>query len=47
MSVTEADECAHKIIDLYGDMIRYSDNVQEPLQMVDRPAVPPVSVKSG
>ena len=47
MSVTEADECAHKIIDLYGDMIRYSDNVQEPLQIVDRPAVPPVSVKSG
>jgi len=47
MSVGEADECAHKMIDLYGDMIRYSDNVQEPLQIVDRPAVPPVSVKSG
>ena len=47
MSVTEADECAHKMIDLYRDMIRYSDNAQEPLQIVDRPAVPPVSVKSG
>ncbi len=30
MSAAEADECAHKIIDLYGDMIRYSDNAQEP-----------------
>jgi len=47
MSAAEADECAHKMIELYGDMIRYSDNVQEPLQIVDRPAVPPVSVKSG
>jgi len=32
MSVGEADECAHKMIDLYGDMIRYSDNVQQPLR---------------
>ncbi len=32
MSVAEADECAHKMIDLYGDMIRYSDNAQEPLR---------------
>ncbi len=47
MSVGEADECAHKMIDLYRDMIRYSDNAQQPLQIVDRPAVPPVSVKSG
>ncbi len=47
MSAAEADECAHKMIDLYRDMIRYSDNAQQPLQIVDRPAVPPVSVKSG
>ncbi len=47
MSIGEADECAHKMIDLYGDMIRYSDNAQQPLQIVDRPAVPSVSVKSG
>ena len=47
MSVGEADKCAHKMIDLYGDMIRYSDNAQQPLQIVDRPAVLPVSVKSG
>jgi len=32
MSVAEADDCAHKMIDLYGDMIRYSDNAQEPLR---------------
>ncbi len=49
MSVEEADECAHKIIDLYGDMIRYSDNAQEPLpmQIGDQPAVAPFLVKSG
>ncbi len=32
MSVEEADECAHKMIDLYRDMIRYSDNAQKPLR---------------
>ncbi len=49
MSVEEADECAHKIIDLYGDMIRYSDNAQEPrpMQIGDQPAVAPFLVKSG
>ncbi len=47
MSVKEADECAHKIIDLYRDMIRYSDNAQEPLPIGDQPAVPPFLVKSG
>ncbi len=47
MSVGEADQCAHKMIDLYRDMIRYSDNAQQSLQIVDRPAVPRVSVKSG
>ncbi len=47
MSVKEADECAHKIIDLYRDMIRYSDNAQQPLPIGDQPAVPPFLVKSG
>ncbi len=49
MSVEEADECSHKMIDLYGDMIRYSDNPQQalPLQIGDWPAVAPVLVKSG
>ena len=41
MSVKEADECAHKIIDLYADMIRCSDNAQEslPLQFRDQPVI--------
>ncbi|MCH8945277.1 MAG: hypothetical protein IH910_10895, partial [Proteobacteria bacterium] len=49
MSVEEADECAHKIIDLYTDMIRYSDNAQEslPLQFRDQPAIRPFLAKSG
>ena len=47
MSVGEADVCAHKMIDLYGDMIRYSDNAQEPTQIGDQPGVPPFLVKSG
>ena len=47
MSAAEADECAHKMIDLYRDMIRYSDNAQEPTQIGDQPAVPPFLVKSG
>ncbi len=47
MSVNEADECAHKIIDLYRDMLRYSDNAQEPLPLGDQPAVPPFLVKSS
>jgi len=46
MSVDEADECAHKIIDLYEDMIRYSDNAQEPLLVGDEPADPPFLVNS-
>ncbi len=32
MSATEADKCAHKMIDLYRDMIRYSDKAQKPLR---------------
>ena len=32
MSAAEADECVHKMIDLYRDMMRYSDNAQEPLR---------------
>ncbi len=32
MSVEEADECAHKLIELYRDIIRYGDNAQESLR---------------
>lgn len=49
MSVEEADKCAHKMIDLYGDMIRYSDDVQEmlPLHIEDQPHIPPFLVKAN
>ena len=47
MSVDEADECAHKMIDLYTDMLRYSDNAQQPLPIGEQPAVPPFLVNSG
>jgi len=49
MSVEEADACARRIIDLYGDMIRFVDSVQEnlPLQMQDQPTVPPFLVKAN
>ncbi len=49
MSIDEADGCAHRIIDLYADMIRSAVNAQEalPLQVDDRPAVvAPVLVKT-
>ncbi len=47
MSVKEADECAHKIIDLYRDIVQYRDNGQEPLPLGDQAAVPPFLVHSG
>jgi hypothetical protein len=49
MSVEEADACSRRIIDLYGDMIRFVDSVQEnlPLQMQDQPTVPPFLVKAN
>jgi hypothetical protein len=49
MSVEEADACARRIIDLYGDMIRFIDSVQEnlPLQVQDQPSVPPFLVKAN
>ncbi len=47
MSVEEAVECAHKIIDLYRDIVQYRDNGQEPLPLGDQAAVPPFLVHSG
>ncbi len=49
MSVDEANQCAQIMVDIYGDMIRHSDNGQTPLplQVDDRPAVPPLLVKSS
>ena len=49
MSVEQADQCAHKMIDLYGDMIRFVDDAQEalPLHIEDQPQVPPFLVKTN
>jgi len=49
MSVEEADACARRIIDLYGDMIRFVDSAQDnlPLQAQEQPAVPPFLVKAN
>lgn len=53
MSVEEADECATMMVQLYGDLIRYSNDTQEmlPLQLlkqpVAKPVVPPFLVKAS
>lgn len=49
MSVDEANQCAQIMVDIYGDMIRHSDSGQTalPLQIDERPAVPPFLVKSN
>ncbi len=49
MSVEEADTCARRILDLYGDMIRFVDSVQEnlPLRAEDQPTVPSFLVKAS
>ncbi len=49
MSVDEANQCAQIMVDIYGDMIRHSDSGQAtlPLQIDDRPAIPPFLVNSN
>jgi hypothetical protein len=49
MSVDEANQCAQIMVDIYGDMIRHSDSGQTtlPLQIDDRPEIPPFLVKSN
>ncbi len=49
MSIDEADNCAYRIVDLYGDMIRIVDNAQEVLPVVleDQTTVTPVLVKAN
>jgi len=48
MSIAEADACAHKLLDLYSDIIRYEDSAQEslPLSIAEQVAVPPFLIKS-
>ena len=49
MSIEEADECAHRILDLYCDMSRPVDKDQEtlPPKLDDRPAAAPVLVNTN
>ena len=48
MSVAEADACAMKMLDIYGDIIRYEDSEREslPLGSGEKPSIPPFLVKS-
>ena len=47
MSVKDASECAMAVVDLYGDVIRLAENLQDPLPLHDDAAqLPPFLVKS-
>jgi hypothetical protein len=49
MSVIEADECAQMMIDLYTDIVRFENQVQDSIPLNiggDKQAVPPFLVKS-
>lgn len=48
MSVGEADECAGRIVKLYGEIVRHRDDAQAslPLADSDETRVPPFLVKS-
>ena len=47
MSVKDASECAATVVRLYGDVIRQSENLQDPLPLQDdADKVPPFLVKS-
>ncbi len=49
LSVAEADQCARRILDLYGDMLRLVDNAQEnlPLHAKNQPSVPSFLAKAN
>ncbi len=47
MSVSEACDCAVKVVDLYSEMIRQAENLQDPVQQHEEDIkVPPFLVKS-
>ncbi len=48
MSVLQADECAQKMLDIYGDIIRYADADDDSMPLVpsDKQSIPPFLVKS-
>ena len=49
MSVAEADECAQTMLDLYTDLVRYSDQSPDaiPLSIGEKQVVPPFLIKSN
>ena len=48
MSVIDADACAMKMLEIYGDIIRFEDSAREamPLTSGEKPSIPPFLVKS-
>ena len=48
MSVSEADKCAQKLLDIYADIIRFADCVEEslPPKSGKKSSIPPFLVKS-
>lgn len=47
MSIKDASECAVAVVDLYGDLLRVADNLQDPLPLQDDvEQIPPFLVKS-
>ena len=47
MSIDDADSCAHHLVDLYADMIRFADDLAEPVAQDDAgDQVPGILLKS-
>jgi hypothetical protein len=47
MSANEASDCAVSVVSLYGEVVRQSENLQDPLPLQEEPQkVPPFLVKS-
>ncbi len=48
MSITEASECTARIVDMYGEVIRQAETLQDPIQLHEENnvKVPPFLVKS-
>jgi len=47
MSANEASDCAVSVVSLYGEVVRQSENLQDPLPLQDEPQkVPPFLIKS-
>ena len=47
MSINEACDCAAKVVDLYSEMIRQAENLQDPIPLHEEDIkVPPFLVKS-